>query len=92
MSEKVKSNIFVKVVPENLYLIQKRLIYLKQLLRYEKISLRRPFSKMAANASRAKSENLSVCQMSCLYHKTHNSAIFCYISAGLYGNIDDFAD
>ena len=30
---KVKSNILEKVVPENLYLIQKQLIYLKQLLR-----------------------------------------------------------
>ena len=50
MLEKVKTNIFEKVVPENLYLIQKRLIYLKQLLTYEKIGLRWPFSKMAANA------------------------------------------
>ena len=50
MLEKVKSNIFEMVVPENLYLIQKRLIYLKQLLRYEKIGLRPPFSKIAANA------------------------------------------
>ena len=50
MSEKVKNNKFEKVVPENLYLIQKRQIYLKRLLRYEEIGLRRPFFKIAANA------------------------------------------
>ena len=50
MSEKVKSNIFETVVPENLYYIPKRLIYLKQLLRYERICLRRPSWEMAANA------------------------------------------
>ena len=50
MSEKVKSNMFEMVVPENLYKIPKRLIYLKQLLRYEKIGLRRPSWKLAANA------------------------------------------
>ena len=27
--------------------------------------------------------NLRVCQMSCFYHKTHNSVLFCHISAGL---------
>ena len=50
MSEKVKSNIFEMVVLDNLYYIPKRLIYLKQLLRHEKIGLRRPSWKMAANA------------------------------------------
>ena len=51
MSEMVKSNIFEMDVPEkNLYYIPKQLIYLKQLLRYEKMCLRRPSWKMAANA------------------------------------------
>ena len=50
MSENIKSNIFEMVVPENLYQIPKRLIYLKQLLRYENIGLRRPSWKMAAKA------------------------------------------
>ena len=36
MCEKVKSNIIEMAVSENLYLIPKRLIYLKQLLRYKK--------------------------------------------------------
>ena len=45
------------MVPENLYLIQKRLIYLKQLLRYEKIGLYGGhFPKWPPTPSRAKSE------------------------------------
>ena len=41
MSVKVKSNIFENGVPKNLYFIPKRLIYLKQLLRYGKIDSKR---------------------------------------------------
>ena len=52
MSEKVKCNIFEMVDPYNLYQIPKRLIYLKQLLRYEKTSLWWPSWKMATNAFR----------------------------------------
>ena len=50
MSKKVKSNIFEMVVPDNLYYVPKRLIYLKQLLRYENIGLRPPSWTMVANA------------------------------------------
>ena len=50
MSKKVKCNIFEMVVPENICLYTKTTDLLDAVLRYEKICLRRPYSKMVVDA------------------------------------------
>ena len=67
MSEKVNSYIFEVVVPENLYFIPKLLIYLKQLLKYQKIDLRRPSWKMAANALQGEIWDSPISKYCCHY-------------------------
>ena len=60
-----KSNIFEMVVPDNLYQIPKRLIYLKQLLRYEKKNYGGYLGKWPPTPSRAKTDMAFISKYFC---------------------------